>query len=238
MLQGCPNGARRAGVPRSPAEIAATAALMVSAGVSELHLHPKDERGSDTLDPDVVASVVTAVRTAVPGVPIGLTTGAWAEPDPARRLALVCAWDESTAPDYASVNWHEQGALELATALLERGIGVEAGLYSDSAGAEVLARSGLAGRMHRILAEVLETDPVRASAVAAAHFALVQPLAVATGRPVLLHGEEGGTWPVLRLARRLAVDQRIGLEDVLVDPEGRAASNAALVRSARDILRG
>jgi hypothetical protein len=120
---------------------------------------------------------------------------------------------------------------------LEAGIGVEAGLFSGTSGADALALSGLGERMHRLLAEVVETDPLLTSGVARQHFDLLRPLAEATGRPLLMHGQEHGAWPVLRLAHQLGTDQRIGLEDVLVDSEGRHGSNAALVRSARDILR-
>jgi uncharacterized protein (DUF849 family) len=237
MLQGCPNGARRRGVPLSAAQVAEAAAQMVAAGVDELHIHPKDPEGADTVHPAWVAEYVHAVRAAVPGVPFGVTTGAWAEPDTARRLASVRAWDPSAAPDYASVNWHEDGAVELAQALLEAGIGVEAGLYSGTHGADALVRSGLGERMHRLLAEVVETDPLLTADAARRHFEHLRPFAELTGRPVLLHGEGNGAWPVLRLAHQLGADQRIGLEDVLVDSEGRHGSNAALVRSARDILR-
>ncbi len=237
MLQGCPNGARQRGVPVTPAQVAEAAAAMVAAGVTELHIHAKGAGGADTLEPARVAQFVAAVRAAVPGVPIGVTTGEWAEPDPVRRVALVRAWHPAAAPDYASVNWHEDGALELARALLDAGIGVEAGLYSGTSGADVLALSGLGGRMHRLLAEVVEADPLLITGAARRHFERLRPLAAATGRPVLLHGAELGAWPVLRLAHQLGADQRIGLEDVLVDPEGRHATNAALVRSARDILR-
>jgi uncharacterized protein (DUF849 family) len=238
MLQGCPNGSRCGGVPRTADEIAAAAAEMVAAGVTELHVHPKGPGGADTLDPDTVAEVVAAVRAATPpGVPVGVTTGAWAEPDPVRRARLIRAWDPSVAPDYASVNWHEPGAQDAAAALLDANIGVEAGLYSGTDGPAVLTLCGMAPRMHRVLAEVLETDPLRTRAVAERHYQLAFPLAEATGRPVLLHGEESGAWPALRLAHDLGADTRIGLEDVLVDPAGRAAGNAALVRSARDILR-
>ena len=60
--------------------------------------------------------------------------------------------------------------------------------------------------------------------------ALLSALGTAHGRPVLLHGEDGGAWPVLRLAGRLGLATRIGLEDVLVLPDGeRAGSNAQLV---------
>jgi hypothetical protein len=37
---------------------------------------------------------------------------------------------------------------------------------------------------------------------------------------VLLHGEEGGAWPVLEYAMGLNIDTRIGFEDVLVLPDG------------------
>jgi uncharacterized protein (DUF849 family) len=237
MLQGCPNGARRRGVPLTAAQVAEAAAQMVAAGVEELHVHPKDPEGADTVHPEWVAEYVMAVRAAAPGVPVGVTTGAWAEPDPVRRLACVRAWNRAAAPDYASVNWHEDGAHELAVALLESGIGVEAGLFSGTSGAEQLTRSGLGARMHRLLAEVAETDPLLTVGAARDHFDHLRPLAAATGRPVLLHGLDLGAWPVLRLAHQLGADTRIGLEDVLVDSEGRHGSNAALVRSARDILR-
>jgi hypothetical protein len=91
--------------------------------------------------------------------------------------------------------------------------------------------------MHRLLAEVVDTDPLLTSGVARAHFERLGPLARATGRPVLLHGEGLAAWPVLRLAHEVGADQRIGLEDVLIDPDGRPGSNASLVLSARDILR-
>ncbi len=237
MLQGCPNGARQRGVPLTPVQVADEAAAMVAAGVEELHIHPKDPGGFDSLDPERVAAFVSAVRAAVPGIPVGVTTGAWAEPDPQRRIALVRAWDPGALPDYASVNWHEDGALELARALLDAGVGVEAGLFSATAGADVLALSGLADRMHRLLAEVVETDPLQTASAARHHFERLGPLARANGRPVLLHGEGLAAWPVLRLAHEYGADQRIGLEDVLVDPDGRSVSNASLVRSARDILR-
>lgn len=218
-------------------EIAAAAAEMVAAGVAELHVHPKNADGTDTLDPERVAGVVTALRASVPGIPFGVTTGAWVEADPSRRIALIRAWDPALLPDYASVNWHEDGAQDVCRALLAIGVGVEAGLFSETAGPDLLSRSGMASSMHRVLAEVVETDPQLARRVAGEHYHRVIRVASATGRRPLLHGEEGGAWPVLRLAQSLAVDARIGLEDVLSDPSGAAVGatgNAALVRSARD----
>lgn len=236
MLQVCLNGARTpaefGAVPVSPAELAAEAVAAVAAGAEDIHLHPKAANGDDSLAPDVVAAAVRAVRHAVPAaVRVGITTGAWAEPDPVRRVALVRAWTE--LPDHASVNWHEPGAAELASALLERGVGVEAGIFAGTDAADRFRASPLSSRVLRVLAEVTDdSDPATAPRTASALVEDVRKVG-----PVLLHGQDGGAWPVLALAHRLGLDMRIGLEDVLVLPDGSApAGNADLVRAARKIV--
>ncbi|MFF3318566.1 3-keto-5-aminohexanoate cleavage protein [Streptomyces sp. NPDC003035] len=231
MIQVCLNGGRGPGdsaaVPMSPAAMAEAAAEAVAAGASDVHVHPKTPCGGDTLSPRVLAETLTALREAV-DVPVGVTTGAWAEPDPVRRVERVRAW--TVLPDHASVNWHEPGAEELAAALLDRGVGVEAGLWSGTDGPERFLRSPLAPRVLRILAEVTDPDPRTAASTARA---LLTDLGTAHGRPILLHGENAGTWPVLRLARRLGLSTRIGLEDTLLLPDGTPArSNAQLVSAA------
>lgn len=233
MLQVCLNGARTReeypSLPLSPSELAAEAARAVAAGAEDIHLHPKDAAGRDSLEPEPVARAVTAVRRAVPAaVRIGVTTGAWAAPDPERRAALVRSW--TVLPDYASVNWHEEGADTVAAALLERGVDVEAGIYSGGDAARRFLASPLRARALRVLAEVVDTDPDTAASTAVA---LVEELKAADPAPILLHGEDGGAWPVLRLAGRLGLHTRIGLEDVLLLPDGSPApDNAALVRAA------
>ncbi|MCX5383367.1 3-keto-5-aminohexanoate cleavage protein [Streptomyces sp. NBC_00083] len=231
MVQVCLNGARNAAdgpaVPLSPAALAESAAAAVAAGAAEIHVHPKTPCGSDSLSPRVVGPALEAIRAAV-RAPVGVTTGAWAEPDPARRVERVRSW--TVLPDHASVNWHEDGAEEVAAALLDRGVGVEAGIWSGTDGARRFLASPRAPRVLRVLAEV--TGAATGTAEAAAR-ALLADLGTAHGRPVLLHGEDDGAWPVLRLARRLGLDTRIGLEDVLVLPDGRPArSNAELVTAA------
>ncbi|MEU1403885.1 3-keto-5-aminohexanoate cleavage protein [Streptomyces sp. NPDC005728] len=228
MVQVCLNGSRSgadgASVPLSPEELARSAAEAVAAGATEIHVHPKTPCGHDSLSPRVLAPTLDAIRARVP-VPVGVTTGAWAEPDPATRLDRVRTW--SVLPDFASVNWHEPGAEEVAQQLLALGVGVEAGIWSGTDGAARFAGSPLGPRVLRVLAEVTDPDP--GTAEASAH-ALLAGLGEAHGRPVLLHGEEGSTWPVLRLAGRLGLATRIGLEDTLFLPDGhRAASNAQLV---------
>ncbi|MET7691207.1 3-keto-5-aminohexanoate cleavage protein [Streptomyces sp. NPDC005483] len=229
MVQVCLNGPRGAAdgtaVPLTPESMARAAAEAVAAGATDIHVHPKTPCGQDSLSPRVVAATLDAIRARV-SVPVGVTTGAWAEPDPAVRLARVRAW--TVLPDHASVNWHEPGAESLAVALIDLGVGVEAGIWSGTDAAARFAVSPLGPKVLRVLAEVTDTDAPEA----AAHTLLAE-LGPAHGRPVLLHGEDAGAWPVLRLAGRLDLATRIGLEDTLFLPGGeRAVSDAQLVAEA------
>jgi uncharacterized protein (DUF849 family) len=191
-----------------------------------VHVHPKDDAGVDSLHPDDVAAVVTALRAAVPGVPVGVTTGAWALPDPEERVAAVRAW--TVLPDFASLNWHEDGADDVAAALLERGVGVEAGLWH----LDDVAAWQASPHRDRCLRALLELpDGIDEEDTEAEAGRLLA--AVGDRVPVLLHGEGSSCWPALRLAVRRGLDSRIGLEDVLHLPDGAPApGNAALVRAA------
>ena len=140
-------------------------------------------------------------------------------------------------PDFASVNWHEDGADAVAQVLLDRGVGVEAGIW-HTAGLDAWVASPLRSRCLRVLVElpdIGDVDEVRRRA---------SDLVSAVGRyephvPVLLHGEGASAWPALRLAIELGLDTRIGLEDTLVLPDGRVASgNAELVDVAWALIRG
>jgi uncharacterized protein (DUF849 family) len=208
----------------SPAAMAEAAARAVAAGASDIHVHPRTPCGGETLSPRVLAQTLTAIRAAV-DVPVGVTTGVAEEPDPVRRVERVRAW--TVLPDHAVVLWHEPGAEELAAALLERGVGIEAGIRSGTKGPERFLGSRLAPRVLRVLAEVDGPDPVTAART------LLAEVGGAHGLPVLLHGTDSGAWPVLRLARRLGLATRIGLEDTLFLPDGSPArDNAQLVSAA------
>lgn len=226
MLQVCPNG-RRTGprIPVTPVRVAAAVRDAVAAGASDVHLHPRGADGAETLDAGAVAEVLEAVRSEVPGVPVGVTTGEWIG-SVESRVKAIQRW--VVLPDHASVNWHEDGADQIAEALWDRGIGIEAGIFSGTDAVAQFLASRLAGRVLRVLAEVTDTSP-NAAGTAAGLLAELRPY----GGPVLLHGEDGGAWPVLRLAADLGLDTRIGLEDTLLLPDGAAArDNAALVRSS------
>ncbi|WP_345672631.1 3-keto-5-aminohexanoate cleavage protein [Streptomyces phyllanthi] len=241
MMQVCLNGARGAGdgavVPLSPGALAESAAEAVAAGASDVHVHIKSPCGQDTWSARAVAATVVEIRSRV-CVPVGVAGGSWADPAPAARLERVRSWE--VLPDHASVNWHEPGAEEIAAALLERGIGVEACIRSGTDAAERFTASPLAPHVLRVRAEV--TDPSADTAEGSARALLAElggalPQALGSARagrdphrPVLLHGAEGGAWPVLRLAGRLGLATRTGLADTLVLPDGeRAVSNARLV---------
>ncbi|MET9450648.1 3-keto-5-aminohexanoate cleavage protein [Streptomyces cinerochromogenes] len=237
MLQVCLNGSRAVSdfpwVPVSAEDLAAEARRAVDAGAEDIHLHPKDADGRDTLDPAAVEEAVRAVRKSVgPHVRVGVTTGAWAEPDPRRRADLVRAW--TTLPDHASVNWHEEGADLVAEAMAERGIGIEAGLYSGTDAVRTFASSPFADRVLRVLVEITGTLVREAPGIGRR---MTEEVAALTPAPVLLHGVDDTAWPVLETAVSLGVDTRVGLEDTLFLPDGAPArGNAPLVRAARSLL--
>ncbi|MGC4812402.1 3-keto-5-aminohexanoate cleavage protein [Micromonospora sp. DT228] len=132
MVKACLNGGRgrdvHPAVPITPAELAADAARCVALGVAAVHVHPLRRRVPSRCAQEVIADALTAIRAAEPGLPVGVSTGAWIAPAPADRVAAVRAW--SVLPDFASVNAHEAGAEAVAAALHERGVHVEVGLWT------------------------------------------------------------------------------------------------------------
>ena len=219
-------------LPVSVDELARDAVACVAAGAQAIHLHPRDADGAERLDAQVVDAVVAAVRDACV-VPVGVSTGAWIEPDPGRRLELVAGW---SAPDYASVNLSEEGAADTMRTLLDAGVGIEAGVWSVE-DAERLAATGLGDRVTRILVEPVDASAGDAVAVVDEIHAALERLGVTA--PRLQHGDGAATWVLLRDAIRRGIDTRIGLEDTVDGPDGaRAEGNEALVRAARDLGAG
>jgi uncharacterized protein (DUF849 family) len=217
-------------VPVTAEELARDAAACFAAGARAFHIHPRDATGAESLDAAVVDGVVAGVRAAV-GVPIGVSTGGWMEPDLERRLALIRGW---RLPDYASVNVSEEGAAEVMRVLLGVDVGIEAGVWTVD-DVELLAATGLASRVTRIMIEpvdVREDDAV--PLVEAIHRRLDHRGFTA---PRLQHGDGESTWILLKDAIARGVDTRIGLEDTFFEPDGRrTAGNAALVRCAQTLV--
>lgn len=237
IIQAALNGNRtlheHPALPIFPEQLALAAGGAIAAGANAIHLHVRDQAGRESLAPSDVAQTLQAVRRACAGAPVGVSTAIWIEPDLSRRLALITRWD--VRPDFASVNLHEDGALDVALALLDRGVAIEAGL-SSAAAAELLAASGLAGRCLRVLIEPAEQELGAARAEVAAIEHVLDRAGVRAAR--LLHGENTNAWPLLRDAIARGYHTRIGLEDVLTLPDGAPApDNAALVAAALGVLR-
>jgi uncharacterized protein (DUF849 family) len=219
-------------MPVSAQELARDAAACVAAGAGAIHLHPRGADGAERLDAEVVDAVVVAVREAC-RVPVGVSTGAWIEPDLGRRLELITGW---SAPDYTSVNLSEDGADDVMRAVLAAGVGVEAGI-STVADVDRLAASGLGERLTRILVEPVDVGAADALAVVAEIHGALDRLGLAA--PRLQHGDGEATWILLDDSVRRGIDTRVGLEDTVAGPDrDRAAGNEALVRAARGLGAG
>ena len=232
-VKACINGARtpdqHPNLPVTPEQLAADALAAHEAGAKAVHMHPKTADGVDSLLPEVVDAAVAAVRHAVPGLPLGVTTGYWALPDADERMRAVDAW--GALPDFASVNWHEPGSEDLARLLLSKGMGVEAGIFHAEA-AESWAASDIAAHCMRVMIEL----PGDAD-IATADDLLSLVLASGSPAPVLLHGLDESCWPLLEHAGARGVQARIGMEDTLRLPDGSTApDNAALVSAAVQLL--
>lgn len=232
IIKACLNGGRppsdHPALPVRPDEFAREARAAVDAGAQLVHVHPRRADGSESIDADAVAAIVTAIREGCPGLPVGVTTGAWVAPDQAWRLDLVRSW--TVLPDFASVNFSEDGAIELAQLLLVRGVGVEAGLGSVE-DAVLLTTSGLAPRVVRVLVETDGPDDAEQVRLAAGIDKVLDDGGVSA--PRFEHGWGRSTWAVLVRALEIGYHVRIGLEDTLELPDGSTArDNADLVSAA------
>jgi uncharacterized protein (DUF849 family) len=250
-INGGRSRAEHTAVPVSPAEQAAAVVDCLRAGADAIHLHVRETAGDErlasssgvesprsekeSLYAEDVARTLLAVRSAVAQAKIGaskaqigISTGAWILPDPTARLQAVAAWE--VLPGFASVNFSENGALELAQLLFSRGVDVEAGLC-DADAAAVFLESGLAARCIRVLLEPQEQEMERALETVRAIEKVLDSGPVELQR--LLHGTEATVWPMMEESIARGYGVRIGLEDTLVMPDGRVArDNTDLVTEA------
>ena len=234
-LQAALNGARPADtrhLPLTPAAIAADALACRMAGADCLHLHPRDAEARESLFPDDVADVLNAVRAAVPGMAVGISTGDWIVPR-LGRLRDMESW--SVLPDFVSVNLAEPDAEDVLALMRRRGIGIELGLGSVADLERLIAMPGDPTRgAVRVMIE-MDTGGFATARHEAGllHRMLAQ---VMPGVPQLLHGFEQSAWEFVALARDWGCQTRIGLEDVLLLPGGEPGCNAQMVAQAQAIL--
>ena len=236
-INGGRSKAEHAAVPVNPHEQAAAVVDCLKAGANAIHLHVRSTSSDTSIHSDKeslyaedVARTLLAVRSVSPNSQIGVSTGAWILPDPTARLQAVTAW--KVLPDFASVNFSEDGATELARLLLSRGVDVEAGVC-DSDAAEIFLKSGLAPRCIRVLLEPQEQEMDHALETVVAIEKVLDSGLLELPRPFLLHGTEATAWPMMGEAITRGYDVRIGLEDTLLLPDGKMAQdNAELVAEA------
>lgn len=234
LVKAAINGGRtrtdHAAVPLSPAELATDASECLKAGAGGVHLHVRSTAAGsekESLEKEDIDSTLDAVLAVVPKERIGISTGAWILPHPA-RLEAAKKW--TLLPGFASVNFGEEGARELAELLLSRGVAVEAGLC-DAKSARILLESGLATSCLRVLLEPQEQE--LKSAIEAVNAIELVLRSVPASLSLLLHGTEATAWPMMDEAIARGYDVRIGLEDTLVLSDGRTAkNNVELVKEA------
>jgi uncharacterized protein (DUF849 family) len=254
-INGGRSKAEHPAVPVSPDEQAAAVLECLKTGADAVHLHVRATSSSDdqssssissghrlqlgkeSLYAEDVATTLMAVQAICQKARIGslkarvgVSTGAWILPDPAARLQAVAEW--KVWPGFASVNFSEEGAAELANLLLSQGVDIEAGLC-DADAAQAFVKTGLAASCIRVLLEPQEQEMERALETVRAIEKILDSSAAKhqlSQLPLLLHGAEATAWPMMDEAIARGYDVRIGLEDTLVLPDGRLArDNAELV---------
>jgi uncharacterized protein (DUF849 family) len=248
-LNGRRTRAEHPAIPISPDELAASAKECVAAGAGAIHFHVRRPDGLESLAPDDVAMALYAVRSAVPETPVGISTGAWILRDAALRHEMISRW--KVLPDFAAVNFKEEGALPLAELLLARGVGVEVGL-SDVEGTQAFVSSGVQLSHPQVVAEMMTSEAAvflptgigsrclrvllepfeSLSEEALQTLELIEGMLDAAGvdLPRVLHGLNQTAWPLIDEAAARGYDTRVGFEDILTLPDGNPATgNAALV---------
>ncbi|MET3987285.1 3-keto-5-aminohexanoate cleavage protein [Streptomyces sp. PvR034] len=226
-LNGSRTAADGAAVPLSPRALVESALRSVAAGAAEVLVRPRTPCGRESLSPRVVGPVLRALREGGVAVPLVVCASVGTEPDPGARVARVRSWE--VLPDRAEVCFAEPGAVELAAALAERGVGVDAVVP----GGGVEAAMGVAG----VARLVVEVGAGGAGGWGAGGG--VEVSAAGGVREVLVHGRDGAAWGTLLRGAGMGPHGwvRTGLGDVLLLPDGRPArSNEELVAVAVALL--
>ncbi|MGN6145150.1 MAG: 3-keto-5-aminohexanoate cleavage protein [Mesorhizobium sp.] len=233
FLQAALNGDRvHPAAPRTAEAIAEQARIAVAAGAQSVHVHAFDADGRETFDAVDCARTLRAIRAACPGIPISLTTSAAIDADAGRRFRRISEWTE--LPDLVTANQGEDGILALCGMLLDRGVGIEAGLLAER-DARLFVASGLAKHCRRVLIEPLAADPQEALQLAATMEAIVTDAGIDLEQ--VHHGDGIASWAVNRRAVSRGHGIRTGLEDTPVLPDGRQArDNGDLVAEAAGLI--
>ena len=238
LLEACLNGSwsRRdhKAIPITPFELALSAKEVFERRIFVVHIHPRDQYGDESLESRDCGEAIADIRKTCPLVKIGLSTGAWIEPELSARMSAIGSWN--MLPDFASVNFSEEGAEQVCKLLISKGVGVEAGL-SSLQDIKRFAKSGVASQCLRILIEPEVQDPDSAVSAARAMDSELNGLEILLPRR-LCHGSGRATWATMKFALKKGYDIRVGFEDTLTLPRGKhARNNSELIRMAMKLIR-
>jgi uncharacterized protein (DUF849 family) len=231
------NGARpkteNKNIPRTIEEIAAQVKDVFNFGYNVFHIHCYNQQGVESLVPGDVEKLVTSVKQISQDIQIGISTGDWIEPDLKKRINYINNWN--VMPDFVSVNMIEDNVHEICSALIKRGVLIEAGLNELQA-AEIFINSGIEPYCTRILVEP-ESEILDEAIKTVNEIENVLNNNNSKTRR-LLHGFNAVSWPLLREAKKRGYDSRIGIEDTIYDENGKMInSNLELIMSADKILK-
>ncbi len=187
------------------------------------------------MPPEDVDRCVEACRRAIASAPLGVSTGAWIVPDVDERLRQISAW--RVLPDFASVNFHEEGAAAAWRAYWRSAGSAWKSAWRPSKLLHKALSTGWADRCVRILIEPEDADVEMALATTSAIESILSGISGAV--PRLLHGDAATAWALIREAARRGYQARVGLEDTLMLPDGDIAeSNEQLVSIAIALMAG
>ena len=236
LIKAALNGARlhkeHPQIPISPDQLAIASKSVVEAGANALHIHPRNKNGQESLTASDISAAINAIRSSSVEVPIGISTGEWIEPNVNARLTLIKSW--TVLPDFASVNFNEEGAQKVAHLILNRNIGLEAGINSTDALLRFLKFARISDAL-RVLIEIPDLHPDQANNLLLEIESLLDQRQLKL--PRLLHGYDNSVWPMIEKAAKRKYDTRIGFEDTVFLPTGKLSNNnAELVQAAIQII--
>lgn len=221
FLQAAINGNRiHPAVPKTPDQIVEDCVRAVRAGMHSVHVHCFNDNGEESIAPADCARVLRRLRTALPGIPVSLTTIESIETDPDRRLSIVKSWEEF--PDFITANQGEAGITELSRWFLSKGVGLEACVLTAE-DARLFVASPLRDLCTRVLVEAMDPDIANAlrDIEEMEHIILAAGVKV----PQFHHGYDTSCWPVFERALKRGHGLRTGFEDVQTLPDGTIAGS-------------
>lgn len=255
-LNGGRDRAENPAVPYAADEIAAEARRCADAGATVFHVHARGDDGGWTADPARYAAVVRAVREAVPGGLVSITSLRPGDIPVDAILAMVdtLAADPATKPDLMSVNlghivaWEPTGTgretvhypnayadiVAVLAACAGRGIRPELGVMDLGFVSNAVALNQ-DGRLPMPPWFLVELDNPRYGSgiqVAPSTVANYALLAGALHEHIpeanwAAHGSGGAGYPVIARAIATGAHVRVGFEDAICLPDGRLAGSNA-----------